>query len=159
MASDKEIRRNVELAVWVVIAAGILMFSWAMLHKCGARQKTVVKTEHWTDTVVVTKRDTVRQDSVVRLPGRIDTLVTFGGTDTLYIEGTAMDTVFIKELEFRIVTHDTVIHDTVKITETVDKKIRHYGFGVTAGAAAVYGLRTRKFDAGPGIMVGFTYKF
>lgn len=151
-------RKHWALAIIITLALAGGILAGSLFAKCGTRERKTVKVERWTDTVVVTKTDTVVRDTVRWMPGRVDTLLAFG-TDTLYIEGYAVDTVFLRDVELRLVTHDTVIHDTVKITETIVKKRSHWGFGVTAGVAGTYGIVNRKFDVGPAVAVGVIYKF
>lgn len=143
--------------VLAAVAAGI--FVGALIARCTRRIVVQEKVVHTTDTVVVRKTDSIFVDKVHQLPGRIDTMFVFNGTDTLYLEGYAYDTIYIDSMVMKLVTRDTIIHDTTIIERTVDKKIRHCGVGVSAGISAIYGIRSRKFDVGPGVTVGFIYKF
>jgi hypothetical protein len=157
--SNNDKRFKWALVIYTVLVAGLCLLGSALFVTCNNKTKVVEKITHTRDTVVVRKTDKVVVDSIVWLPGRIDTVFAFNNTDTVYLSGYAKDTIYIEDFQIQVITHDTIIHDTVLIERTVDKQIKHYGIGITAGMSAIYGLTTKKFDVGPGVMVGFTYKF
>lgn len=159
MESSQDKRFKWALVIYTALVVGLCLLGSALFVTCNNKTKLVEKITHSSDTVVVRKSDTVHVDHVKWLPGRIDTVFAFNGTDTVYISGYAKDTVYIENLEIQLVTRDTIIHDTTIIERTVDKQIKHWGVGITGGFAGIYGLSSKKFDAGPGLMVGFTYKF
>lgn len=51
--------------------------------------------------------------------------------------------------------------NAVAVSDFVKKieKKKHWGVGISLGVSVQYGLVHKKFDVGPGILVGFEYKF
>ena len=145
--------------IYTVVIAALCFMSSALFVKCNDKQKIITKIEHVTDTIVKRDVDSIYVEKYYKLPGKIDTVLVFNDRDTIIVSGYALDTVYIENLEIVSITRDTIIHDTVTITNTVDKQIKHFGFGVHAGFAAIYGLNSKKFDFGPSVGVGFIYKF
>lgn len=152
-------------AIWVMVVYTLLVallciLGSALFVKCNSKPEVIKERHtHSTDTVVVTKTDIQFVDRIQWLPGRIDTVFVFNGTDSLSFTGYAKDTVYIENIVMKLITRDTIIRDTITIEKTVDKPIKHWGFGVMAGMSAMYGITTRKFDAGPSLSVGVVYKF
>lgn len=147
------------LVIYTVLIAGVCLLSSALFVTCNNKSKVKEVVKHTTDTVIVRKTDKVTVDSIVWLPGRIDTVFVFNNSDSVLLSGYAKDTIYIKDLQIEVITHDTIVHDTVLIERTVDKQIKHYGVGINAGIGATYGLLKKNFDFGPTVSVGFTYKF
>lgn len=145
--------------VYTLFVMAICILSSALFVKCNNKEVTTTKIEHVTDTIIQSKTDSVFVDRYYKLPGRIDTVFVFNNTDSVLIRGYAKDTIVIEKLELQTILHDTIIKDTIVITKTVDKQIKHFGFGVQAGFAAVYGLNGKKFDCGPSVGIGVIYKF
>lgn len=137
----------------------ICFLSSVLFVKCN--NKSVVQTtiETVSDTIVKRKIDSVFIDRYYKLPGRIDTVFVFNEADTVLVSGYAKDTVYIENFKVQVITRDTLITDTIVITKQIDKQIKHFGFGVTAGFSAIYGLNSKKFDFGPSVGVGVVYKF
>lgn len=149
---------------WIVLfyTAAIIticLLSSILFVKCNNKETITTQIKHVTDTIVQRKTDSVFIDHYYKLPGRIDTVFVFNNTDSILIKGYAKDTIVIEKFELQTIIHDTLIRDTVFITNTVDKQIKHFGFGVYTGFAAIYGLNSKKFDCGPSVGVGFIYKF
>lgn len=157
--SNNDKRFKWALVIYTVLVAGLCLLGSALFVTCNNKTKVKEVIKHKTDTIVVRKTDKVFVDSIVWMPGKIDTVFVFNGTDSVILSGYAKDTIYIENFQMQLITRDTVIHDTTVIERTVDKQIKHYGIGITAGVSAIYGLTTKKFDVGPGVMVGFTYKF
>ena len=156
-SQDKKFKWS--LVIYTALVAGLCFLGSALFVTCNNKGKVVEKVRHTTDTVVVRKTDKVYVDRVHWLPGKIDTVFVFNGTDSLIVSGYAKDTIYIEKLEMQLVTRDTVIHDTTVIERTVDKQLKHWGVGVSAGFGGFYALNAKKFDAGPYLGLGFTYKF
>lgn len=137
----------------------ICFLSSVLFVKCN--DKSVVQTSVATksDTVVVRKTDSVVVNKYYKVPGKIDTVFVFNKADSVLVSGYAKDTVYIENFKVQLITRDTLIRDTIIITKTVDKQIKHFGFGITAGFSAIYGLNSKKFDCGPSVGVGIIYKF
>lgn len=155
---------NKNISVWVVIIytaliVAICILSSIVFVKCNDKEKVVTTVEHITDTIVERKVDSIYIDRYFQLPGKIDTVLVFNNTDSILISGYALDTVYIEKLKIVSIARDTIIHDTIIITNTVDKQIKHFGFGIQAGFSAVYGLNSKKFDCGPSVGIGVIYKF
>lgn len=144
---------------YTILIVAICILSSVVFIQCNNKQKENVRVEHKTDTIVQRKVDSVFVDKYYRLPGRIDTIFVFNDTDSLLIRGYAKDTIYIEKLEFKVITRDTIIKDTVFITKTIDKQIKHFGFGFNAGVSATYGIVNKKFDVGPSVGIGVIYKF
>lgn len=159
MVTNQNKRFKWFVLIYTLIIATICFLSSALFVKCNNKETIKTKVEHVTDTIVKRQTDSVYIDHYYRLPGRIDTLFVFNNTDSLLIQGLARDTVWIEQLKIQTIIHDTLIKDTVIITKTIDKQIKHFGFGVYAGFAAIYGLNSKKFDCGPSVGVGVIYKF
>lgn len=145
--------------IYTAFIVAICLLSSILFVKCNDKEKTTIKIEHVTDTIVDRKTDSVFVDHYYQLPGHIDTVFVFNNTDSVLVSGDTKDTIVIDNLEIRVITHDTIIKDTITITKTVDKQIKHFGFGVYAGFSAIYGLNSKKFDFGPSVGVGVIYKF
>lgn len=155
---------NKNISTWVVmiytaLIVAICILSSVVFVKCNDKEKVVTTVEHVTDTIVERKVDSVYIDGYFQLPGKIDTVLVFNNTDSILISGYALDTVYIEKLKIVSITRDTIIYDTIIITNTVDKQIKHFGFGIQAGFSAIYGLNSKKFDCGPSVGIGVIYKF
>lgn len=137
----------------------ICFLSSILFVKCNNKEQTKTTIEFKSDTLIQRKIDSVFIDHYYKLPGRIDTVFVFNEVDSLLIKGYSKDTIYIEKFEMKLVTRDTIIHDTITITNTVDKQIKHFGVGITAGFSAIYGINSREFDCGPGLSVGLIYKF
>jgi hypothetical protein len=155
---------NTKFKLWVllgytILIAAICILSSVVFVQCNNKEKHNVEVVHKTDTIVKRKVDSVFVDHYYRLPGRIDTVFVFNDSDSLLIRGYSKDTIYIEKFEMRVITRDTIIKDTIMIKTTVDKQIKHFGFGFTAGFAGTYGVVNKKFDVGPSVGVGIIYKF
>lgn len=149
---------------WIVLfytlaIVTICVLSSIVFVKCNNKETVTTQIEHVTDTVVKRQTDSVYIDHYYKLPGRIDTVFVFNKTDSILITGYAKDTIVIEKFELQTIIHDTLIRDTVFITKTIDKQIKHFGFGFQLGFAAIYGLNSKKFDCGPSVGIGVIYKF
>lgn len=148
-----------------IICASIIMILIILLFSTCPRKTTttvVTKIEHYTDTIVVRKEDTIFKEHTYFLPGKIDTLFVFNEVDSLFLSGIARDTIFIDSLVFKFVTRDTVIKDTFFIEKTITQKTtvkQHLGFGIGIGVGGTYGVIHKKFDVGPTINIGLQYNF
>lgn len=143
----------------IIIILVILLFSFVPRKE---KITTVVKVEHHTDTVVVRKSDTLFKEHTYFLPGKVDTVFVFNEFDSLFLNGIALDTVFIDSLVFNLITRDTIIRDTFFIEKTITKetiKKQHLGFGVSVGIGGTYGVINKKFDVGPTVSMGLQYNF
>lgn len=147
------------IVIYTILIAAICFLSSIVFVKCNDKEKTVTKIEYITDTIIKRKVDSVYVDRYFQLPGRIDTVLIFNNKDSIEISGYALDTIYIEKLKIVSISRDTIVHDTIIITNTVNKQIKHFGFGFQAGFAAVYGLNSKKFDCGPSVGVGLIYKF
>ena len=155
---------NTRTKLWVllgytVLIAAICILSSIVFVQCNNKEKHQVDVVHKTDTIVKRKVDSVFVDHYYRLPGRIDTVFVFNNSDSVLIKGYSKDTIYIEKFEMRVITRDTIIKDTIMIKTTVDKQIKHFGFGFSAGFSATYGVINKKFDVGPSVGVGVIYKF
>lgn len=150
------------LLLYTILVVLVCFFAGVSIVQCDRiRQKQPTPTVvHKTDTIVKEKRDSVVVNRITVLPGKIDTVFVFNNrTDSLFVSGMAHDTVVIEKLQLKLVTRDTVIHDTITITNYTEKKYSNFGFGLTVGVSGSYGLVHKKFDVGPSVGVGLIYKF
>ena len=156
--------KNKNISLWAAIIYTALIviiciLSSVVFVKCNNKETQTTTVEYITDTIVQRKVDSVYVDRYFQLPGKIDTIVVFNNNDSILLSGYALDTVYIEKLKIVSISRDTIIHDTIIITNTKDKQIKHFGFGIQAGFSAIYGLNSKKFDCGPSVGVGVIYKF
>lgn len=156
----RKLKNKTFFILYSVLLAALCIVGSALFVKCAReRDKHEVKVTHTSDTIVVTKTDKVYVDRVQWLPGKIDTVFVFNGSDSLMVSGYARDTIWLERVELKLVTRDTIIHDTIIIDKVVEKGLSHWGLGMNAGINATWGVINRKFDIGPSFGFGVIYKF
>lgn len=144
---------------FIVIIIIVLLFTFIPRK---SKTTIVTKIKHVTDTVVVCKKDTVYNETVIFYPGKIDTLFIFNETDSLLISGITRDTVYIDSLSLTLITRDTTIKDTCFIETLIKQetiKKQRFTFGINAGVGCTYGVLNKKLDVGPTISFGVNYNF
>lgn len=119
------------------------------LSECEREGQNEVTVRTKSDTVYVSKKDTVFVDRVMVPPTRIDTFVVFD-KDTLFIEGTALDTIYIDSLSLQLSKTERIIRDSIFITL---EKTNEERFSWDIGANIYPGFGNTKFDIG--VVTGF----
>ncbi len=142
----------------IIVFLFIVLMTASITYRCSTKNNKV-ETVHITDTIVKRKIDSVYYNKFIQLPGKIDTVFIFNTYDSLIVSGYIHDTVYIENLQLKLITRDTIIKDSILIEKYITNKPKHFGFGITAGISGTCGCIHKQFDVGPSVTLGITYKF
>lgn len=149
----------------VVISVIFILSLIFNIYQCSSNKEDVeIETVYnYKDSIIITKKDSIIFKTIYNpnIGKSIDTIFVFNDKDTLEVSGILKDTLNIDSLILTLETRDTVFIDTTftSIQHIKLPKEKKWGFGVTIGVSATYGLLYKKIDIGPSVGVGITYKF